>query len=154
MWEQQVEAALDLQTAYAHVAVPVLDDLVRRTPGIQTKQRYARHLQQAVPEHADRILQDPAWDGLAAVLAEAETAGHNPASLLHQALGQRTLDDARNPARTLTWRIHRLGQRHTPGPRAQAAMARSTTRVPTTPTHPPSATSIAAQQSTAHTRRR
>ncbi|MER6769719.1 mobilization protein [Streptomyces bacillaris] len=147
------QTLVHLQTAYAHVAVPVLNDLARRTPGIQTKHRYARHLQQTAPEHAERILQDPAWDALATVLADAETAGHNPTSLLNQALDQRTLDDARNPARALTWRIHRLGQRHTPGPRAQAAMARSTTRRPTTTTHPPAATPAAVQQPP-HTRRR
>ncbi|MEU3046901.1 mobilization protein [Streptomyces sp. NPDC006984] len=148
------QALAHLQTAYAHVAVPVLDGLALRTPGIQTKQRYARHLQQAVPDHADRILQDPAWDALATVLADAETAGHNPAALLGQAIGQRTLDDARNPARALTWRIHRLGQRHTPSPRAQAAMARSTTRRPATaPNHPPTAAPAAAQQPP-HMRRR
>ncbi|UTR82544.1 relaxase/mobilization nuclease domain-containing protein [Streptomyces cavourensis] len=140
------QALVHLQTAYAQVAVPVLDDLARRAPGIQTKQRYARHLQQAVPEHADRILKDPAWDALTTTLADAETAGHNPATLLDQALGQRTLDDARNPARALTWRIHRLGQRHAPSPLAQAAMARSTTRLPATPVHPPTATPTAVQQ--------
>ncbi|MEU6060628.1 mobilization protein [Streptomyces sp. NPDC047097] len=142
-----------LQTAYAHIAAPVLDGLARRTPGIPTKERYARHLQQAVPEHADRILKDPAWDALATVLSDAETVGHNPATLLDQALGQRTLDDARNPARTLTWRIHRLGQRHTPSPRAQAAIARSTTRRPGAPVHPPAAAPTTAPQQP-HVRRR
>ncbi|MGW4888774.1 mobilization protein [Streptomyces murinus] len=140
------QALVHLQTAYAQVAVPVLDDLARRAPGIQTKQRYARHLQQAVPEHADRILKDPAWDALATVLADAETAGHNPSPLLDQALGQRALNNARNPARALTWRIHRLGQRHAPGPLAQAAMARSTTRLPAIPVRPPAATPTAVQQ--------
>ncbi|MEV0302080.1 mobilization protein [Streptomyces prasinus] len=154
----QQEAAAEqtlvhLQTAYAHVAVPVLDDLARRTPGIQTKHRYARHLQQAVPDHADRILKDPAWDALTTVLADAEATGHNPATLLDQALGQRTLDDARNPARALIWRIHRLGQRHTPSPRAQAAMARSTTRRPDAPTHPSVVTPATAPQQP-HVRRR
>lgn len=140
------QALVHLQTAYTQVAVPVLDGLARRTPGIQTKQRYARHLQQAVPEHADRILQDSAWDALATVLIDAEKAGHNPATILDQSLGQRTLDDARSPARALTWRIHRLGQRHTPSPLAQAATSRSTTRLPATPFHTPAATPTAVQQ--------
>ncbi|MET7411360.1 relaxase/mobilization nuclease domain-containing protein [Streptomyces rubiginosohelvolus] len=140
------QTLVHLQTVYAKVAVPVLDDLARRTPGIQTKQRYARHLQQTVPEHADRILKDPAWDALTTTLADAETAGHNPATLLDQALGQRTLDDARSPARALTWRVHRLGQRHAPSPLAQAAMARSTTRLPATPVRPPAATPTAVPQ--------
>ncbi|MDX2917047.1 mobilization protein, partial [Streptomyces sp. NE06-03C] len=72
---------------------------------------------------------------------------------LDQALGQRTLDDARNPARTLTWRIHRLGQRHTPSPRAQAAMARSTARHPDAAIEPPTVTPAAALQRP-HVRRR
>ncbi|WP_206336596.1 hypothetical protein [Streptomyces violaceoruber] len=133
------EALVHLQTAYAQVTVPVLDDLARRTPGNQTKHRYARHLQQAAPEHADRILQGPAWDALATVLTDAETAGHNPTNLFDQAIGQRTLDDARNPARALTWRIHHLGQRHAPGLRAQAAMASAATHTATlTGQHVPS----------------
>ncbi|GAA3175840.1 MULTISPECIES: relaxase/mobilization nuclease domain-containing protein [Streptomyces] len=148
------QTLVHLQTAHAHIAVPVLDGLAHRTPGIQTRQRYARYLQQAVPEHAERILQDPAWDALATVLADAEAAGHNLGNLLDRALGHRSLDDARNPARTLTWRIHRLGQRHAPGPRAQAAMARSTTRLATTTPHPPAATPAAAQQQPPHVRRR
>ncbi|MFC7866344.1 mobilization protein [Streptomyces murinus] len=133
------QTLVHLQTAYAQVAAPALNGLASRTPGFQTKQRYARHLQQATPEHADRIMKDPAWDALATALADAETAGHNPAILIDRAIGHRPLDDARNPARTLTWRIHRLGQRHTPSPRAQAAMARSTLRLPTATTHQPAA---------------
>lgn len=72
------------------------------------------HLQEAVPEHAERILNDPAWDALATVPTEAEAAGHNAASVLDQTLGQRTLDDARNPARALTCNVRRLGEHHAP----------------------------------------
>ncbi|MFJ9855513.1 hypothetical protein [Streptomyces sp. NPDC101150] len=108
-----------------------LGNLARRAPGQQTKHRYAHHLRQAIPEHAERIVQDRAWDALTTVLAEAEASGHNAATVLDQALSQRSLDDARHPARALTWRIQRLGQRHAPGPRAQAAMARSTALHPT-----------------------
>ncbi|WP_370665813.1 relaxase/mobilization nuclease domain-containing protein [Streptomyces sp. IBSBF 2507] len=117
------QALVHLQAAYAQIAEPVLTDLARRSPGLQTKRRFAHHLQQAAPEHAERILADPAWDALATVLAEAEAAGHNAATVLDHALGQRTLHDARSPARALTWRIRRLGERHTPSPRAEAARA-------------------------------
>ncbi|ANH92272.1 hypothetical protein A8713_14775 [Streptomyces sp. SAT1] len=72
------QALTHLRTAYAHVAIPVLDGLARRTPGPQTTHRYAHHLQQAVPEHADRILKDPAWDALATVLAAPTTAPQQP----------------------------------------------------------------------------
>lgn len=67
------------------------------------------------------------------MLADAEAQGHDAVKILGQALSQRSLDDARHPARALTWRIQRLGQRHAPGSRAQAAMARSTALQPTAP---------------------
>ncbi|MFJ2268614.1 mobilization protein [Streptomyces sp. NPDC087849] len=133
------QALVHLQVAYAQVAEPVLIGLAQRAPSPQMKHRYAHHLQQAVPEHAERILNDPAWDALTSVLAEAEAAGHNATTVLVQALGQRTLDDAHSPARALTWRIRRLGDRHAPGPRAQAARARSTTQRAAAPIHPAAA---------------
>lgn len=130
------QALVHLKVAYAQVAEPVLAGLAQRAPSPQMKHRYAHHLRQAVPEHAERILNDPAWDALTAVLAEAEAAGHNATTVLGQALDQRTLDDAHSPARALTWRIRRLGDRHAPGPRAQAARARSTTQRAAAPVHP------------------
>ncbi|WML81830.1 mobilization protein [Streptomyces sp. VNUA74] len=129
------QALLHLQVAYAQVAEPVLVGLASRSPSPQTKRRFAHHLQQAVPEHAERILADSAWDALAAMLAQAEAAGHNAATVLDQALGQRTLDNARSPARALTWRIRRLGERHPPSPRAEAA--RATPVQPAAATPPP-----------------
>ncbi|MEU4999691.1 mobilization protein [Streptomyces sp. NPDC021622] len=134
------QALVHLQITYGQVAEPVLAGLAQRTPSLQTKHRFAQHLHQAVPEHAERILNDAAWDALATVLAEAEAAGHNATAVLDQALGQRTLDDANNPARALTWRIRRLGQRHAPGPRAQAAKTRSATKRAAAPIHPVAAT--------------
>lgn len=133
------QALVHLQAAYLQITVPVLDSLARRTPSLQTRRRYAHHLQQAVPEHAERILNDPAWDALATVLAEAEAAGHNAATILDQALSRRTLDDAHSPARALTWRIRRLGDRHAPGPRAQAARQHRAAGRPTAqpPQQPP-----------------
>ncbi|WP_244792870.1 relaxase/mobilization nuclease domain-containing protein [Streptomyces sp. BJ20] len=115
------QTLIHLQAAYVQITGPVLAGLASRAPSPQTQRRYAHHLQQTVPEHAERILADPAWEALAAVLAEAEAAGHNATTVLDQALNQRTLDDAHSPARALTWRIRRLGERHAPGPRAQAA---------------------------------
>lgn len=122
-----------LQAAYEQISGPVLAGLASRAPSPQTKRRYAYQLQQVVPEHAERILADSAWDALATVLAEAEAAGHNATTVLDRALRQRTLDDAHSPARALTWRIRRLGERHAPGPRAQAANASHATANPTAP---------------------
>ncbi|MFE1912332.1 relaxase/mobilization nuclease domain-containing protein [Streptomyces anandii] len=117
------QTLIHLQAAYAQITEPVLAGLASRAPSPQTQRRYAHYLQQALPKHAERILADSAWVALATVLAEAEAAGHNPTTILDRALRQRTLDDARSPARALTWRIRRLGERHAPGPRAQAANA-------------------------------
>ncbi|WP_445034384.1 hypothetical protein [Streptomyces hayashii] len=130
------QALLHLQTAYGQIAEPVLDSLAHRAPTPQTKRRFAQHIQQAVPEYAEYILNDPAWVALATVLAQAEKTGINAATVLDQALGQRTLDDAHSPARTLTWRIRRLGERHAPSPRAQAANTCSTAQRSAIPAHP------------------
>ena len=130
------QALVHLQVAYAQIAEPVLVGLASRASSPQTKRRFAHHLQQAAPEHAERILADPAWDALATVLAEAEAAGHNSAAVIDQALSQRTLDDAHSPARALTWRIRRLGERHAPGPQAEAARARSVTPRQAAPVQP------------------
>ncbi|MEU7348199.1 mobilization protein [Streptomyces bacillaris] len=145
------QALVHLQIACSRVAEPVLTGLAQRAPSLQMKHRFAYHLQQAAPEYAERILGDPAWDALAAVLAEAEAAGHNATVVIDQALGQRTLDDANNPARALTWRVRRLGERHAPGPRAQAAKARSTAQRPGVAV-PPAAAVPLQQRSPAHRR--
>jgi hypothetical protein len=134
------QALVHLQIAYGQIAEPVLAGLAQRAPSLQMKQRFARHVRQAVPHHAERILDDPAWDALTAVLAEAEAAGHNAATVLDQALGQRPLDDAHSAARALTWRIRRLGERHAPGPRAQAARTRSAAQRPNGSIPPSAAT--------------
>ncbi|OEV30451.1 mobilization protein [Streptomyces nanshensis] len=125
-----------LQAAYPDIAQPVLENLAHRAPSPQIQRHYAHQLHQAVPEHADRILNDPAWRPLTTVLAEAEGAGHDATALLDQALRQRTLDDAHNPAAALTWRIHRLGHRHTPSPRLDRVrenISEPTTTLPQTP---------------------
>ncbi|MFE6397499.1 relaxase family protein [Streptomyces alboflavus] len=129
------QTLIHLQAAYTQITEPVLAGLASQAPSPQTQRRYAHHLRAAVPEHAERILNDPAWNALATVLAEAEAAGHNPTTILDQAVSQRTLNDAHSPARALTWRIRRLGERHAPGPRAQAANAQHTALNPMAP-HP------------------
>ena len=129
--DQQVAAArqtlLHLQAAYGQAAPVPLSRLAERKPPTDFTRRYAEHLRTALPAHAEQVLGGAAWDALAAVLADAERAGHDPATLLQQAAGQRPLDDARSPAEVLTWRIQRLSERHAPSPLARAAQARSTT---------------------------
>ncbi|MFR0363348.1 mobilization protein [Streptomyces sp. MCC20] len=127
------QTLIHLQAAYVQITGPVLAGLASRAPSPQTQRRYAHQLQQTVPEHAERILADSAWEALATVLADAEAAGHNATAILDQALRQRTLDDAHSPARALTWRIRRLGERRAPGPRAQAANAHHSAMPATAP---------------------
>ncbi|MFJ1611049.1 relaxase/mobilization nuclease domain-containing protein [Streptomyces sp. NPDC088253] len=153
--DQQVAASqqtlLHLQAAYDQAAATPLTALAQRRPPQQTVDRYIRHLRQAAPEHAEQIIEDPAFDALTAALAEAETAGHDPEQLLQQAADQRALDDACRPARVLSWRIQRLSARRAPSTRARAAQARSTTRAgsvaprPYAPDHTTTAAPVQAQ---------
>jgi hypothetical protein len=91
--DQQAAAAhqtlTHLQAAYRHAATAPLTALTRHTPPAHTTERHAQHLRAALPDHADQVLTDPAWPALAAVLTDAETAGHHPQHLLEQAAGQR-----------------------------------------------------------------
>ncbi|MFF3787894.1 relaxase/mobilization nuclease domain-containing protein [Streptomyces sp. NPDC001933] len=128
--EQQVVAAhkslLHLQAAYDHSAATPLLVLGQRRPPQNLADQYVRLIRQAAPAHADQALADPAAQALTTAMADAEAAGHDPKRLLQQAADERALDDARSPARTLAWRVHRLSQKPAPSQRALAAQARST----------------------------
>ncbi|MFI1536774.1 relaxase/mobilization nuclease domain-containing protein [Streptomyces anandii] len=138
--DQQVAAAhqalIHLQAAYEHAAAQPLPALAQRKPPACTMEHHAQEIRAVLPDHADQVLDDPAWPALAAALAQAETAGHDPRQLLQHAADQRALDDARSTARTLTWRIQRLGERHSPGPRAQAPNAHHAVIDPAVPQQP------------------
>ncbi|MFK0291096.1 relaxase/mobilization nuclease domain-containing protein [Streptomyces sp. NPDC090442] len=125
--EQQAAAAEQavhhLQASYQQAAEPVLADLTRRAPRPQTVQRFEAAVREAIPDHADRILTDPAWPALATTLARAESAGHNPRHLLAEVSARRELDTAERPAEVLNWRITAQ-----PNRRAQAARTPSTWR--------------------------
>jgi hypothetical protein len=124
--EQQAAAAeaafRHLQAGYQQAGEPVLADLTRRAPRGATVRRFEQDLRAALPDHADRILADPAWPALTTTLARAETAGHNPRRLLAEVAAQRELDTAEQPAEVLNWRIAVQ-----PNKRAQAARKRSST---------------------------
>ncbi|MFI2635074.1 relaxase/mobilization nuclease domain-containing protein [Streptomyces collinus] len=150
--DQQVAAAqqtlIHLQAAYGQAAAEPLAALAQRQPPQQAVERQIRRLRQVVPEHVEQVIEDPAFAALTAALAEAEAAGHDPQRLLQQVADQRALDDARRPARVLTWRIQRLSARPAPSARARAAQARSTARVgsatqrPDAPDHTAAATPV------------
>ncbi|MGN5379546.1 relaxase/mobilization nuclease domain-containing protein [Streptomyces lasalocidi] len=139
--DQQVASAhqtlIHLQAAYEHAAAQPLAALAQRTPPARTMERHVQHVRAVLPDHADQVLDDPAWSALAAALAQAETVGHDPRQLLQHAADQRALDDARSTARTLTWRIQRLAQRHAPSDGARTAQARTAATVqPGQPANP------------------
>ncbi|MFK4144541.1 relaxase/mobilization nuclease domain-containing protein [Streptomyces sp. NPDC004065] len=139
--DQQIQAAhqtlLHLQAAYDQAAATPLAALAQRRPPQPAVNQHIRHIRQAVPDHAERIIEDPAFEALVTTLAEAEAAGHDPRRILQQTVDQRALDDARHPARVLTWRIQRISVRSAPNawPRTPA----STGQTPPTSTERPPA---------------
>ncbi|KOT38862.1 mobilization protein [Streptomyces caelestis] len=137
--EQQAAAAelalRHLQAGYQQAAQPVLAELTRRAPRTTTIHRFEQDLRAALPDHADRVLTDPAWRALTTTLARAETAGHSPRRLLAEAAARRELETAEHPAEVLNWRITVQ-----PNRRAQAAR-RQKTRT-TTPTPQPTPTTV------------
>ncbi|MEU9118724.1 mobilization protein [Streptomyces sp. NPDC048506] len=149
--EQQAAAAEQavrhLQASYRQAAEPVLADLTRRAPRPATTRRFEADVRTAIPDHADRILTDPAWPALTTTLARAETAGHRPRHLLAEVAARRELDTAERPAEVLNWRI--MAQ---PNRRAQAARASSTRH--TAPTAPVSQPATAAMSERPADRRR
>ncbi|MFF8672597.1 relaxase/mobilization nuclease domain-containing protein [Streptomyces sp. NPDC015242] len=135
--DQQVAAAhqtlVHLQAAYEQAAAAPLAALTQRRPPQQTVDRHIRRIREVVRDHAQQVLDDPSFDALATVLTDAEAAGHDPERLLEQAAHQRPLDDARRPARVLTWRIQRLSARAAVSEDARAAQTRSAAQRPNAP---------------------
>ncbi|MFI1201214.1 relaxase/mobilization nuclease domain-containing protein [Streptomyces sp. NPDC020883] len=119
------QALQHLQAAADQALVPVLAELEPRPPREQAQRVLASDIRAAVPDHADRILSDPAWPALATVLADAEARGHKPHQLLKEATAQRELTTARQPARVLITRIQHTSRNPAPNRRAEAARSRS-----------------------------
>nr|WP_203724993.1 relaxase/mobilization nuclease domain-containing protein [Streptomyces sp. SID13588] len=125
------QAFVHLTTAYEQTARPTLTALARSTPRPDATRRYEAVLHQAIPEHADRILSDPAWPALAATLAQTEKTGDNLHRALRNAAEQRELSTAQSPAEVLHWRIT-----GTTSKRQQTATARSTSTIAQATTAP------------------
>ncbi|WP_326699022.1 relaxase/mobilization nuclease domain-containing protein [Streptomyces sp. NBC_01754] len=119
------QAAQRLQSAADAALAPMLTALEARRPGEGTCRTLANDVRAAVPEHAERILADPGWPGLATVLADAEASGHKPHQLLKEAAARRELSTARQPARVLISRIQHTSRNPPPNRRAEAARLRS-----------------------------
>ncbi|MEU3068768.1 mobilization protein [Streptomyces sp. NPDC006906] len=121
------QAVQHLQSAADDALAPLLTALESRRPTEETRRTLASDVRAAVPEHAERILADPAWPGLATVLADAEAGGHKPHQLLQEAAARRELGTAHRPARVLITRIQHTSRNPAPNRRAEAARLRSAT---------------------------
>ncbi|MFF9040483.1 relaxase/mobilization nuclease domain-containing protein [Streptomyces sp. NPDC014892] len=107
--EAATRAAEHLRTAYEAAAAQPLGALYQRGRSLSRslRQRQTAVLREALPELAERILAEPGWYALAATLTDAQSAGHAPAALLTEAVGQRELDSAASVSDVLVWRLRR-----------------------------------------------
>jgi hypothetical protein len=103
------QAAEHLRSAYQLAAARPLGALYQRgrNLGRPLLQRQTTVLRQALPDMAEQILAEPGWYALAATLTDAETAGHDPASLLADAARWRELGTAESVSDVLVWRLRR-----------------------------------------------
>lgn len=104
------KAAEHLRAAYQAAAGVPLGVLYQRGRRLSQplRQRQTAHLRHAVPELADQVLAEPGWHALAATLADAERAGHDPAALLAEAAERRELGTAGSISDVLVWRLRRM----------------------------------------------
>lgn len=104
------QAAEHLRSAYQTAAPPPIAALHRRGRRLPQalRQQQTASLRRALPELVDRILAEPGWQALAATLADAETAGYNPAALLADATRRRELDTADSVSDVMVWRLRRI----------------------------------------------
>lgn len=112
---QQAEAAQlaarQLRTAYQATAAGPLATLRAHGEHLPApnRRRHTATVHAALPHLADRLQAEPGWDGLTAVLDQAEHAGHDTVTLLAKAAAQRELDSADSASDVLVWRLHHLG---------------------------------------------
>ncbi|MFJ3620520.1 relaxase/mobilization nuclease domain-containing protein [Streptomyces iakyrus] len=104
------EAAEHLRAAYRAAAEIPLGAMYQRGRRLSQRLRHKQvaHLRRAVPELAEQVLAEPGWHALAATLADAETAGHDPTALLAEAAGRRELQTADSVSDVLAWRLRRM----------------------------------------------
>ncbi|MCA1222284.1 relaxase/mobilization nuclease domain-containing protein [Streptomyces sp. 8L] len=131
--EAATRAAEHLRTAYQAASAQPLGVLYQRGRRLSRPilQRQTVLLREALPELAERILAEPGWYALAATVAEAEAAGHDPAALLSDVAERRELGTASSVSDVLVWRMRRtagLPADASPLPETGAAGNRPSTR--------------------------
>ncbi|WP_326662838.1 relaxase/mobilization nuclease domain-containing protein [Streptomyces sp. NBC_00385] len=107
------QAAEHLRAAYRQAAATpmrALRDQGRALPEVERRTHEAT-IRAALPNEERRATSSSTkTDALAATLAQAEQAGHDPKVLLQQAIDMRELDTAENTNDVLVWRLRRLAQ--------------------------------------------
>ncbi|MFI2031666.1 relaxase/mobilization nuclease domain-containing protein [Streptomyces buecherae] len=107
------QAAEHLRAAYHQAAatpMQALRDQGRALPAAERRTHQAT-IRAALPETAMRSgSPSRKTDALTATLAQVEQAGHDPKSLLQQAIDTRELDTAEDVNDVLVWRLRRLAQ--------------------------------------------
>ncbi|MER5760184.1 mobilization protein [Streptomyces sp. NPDC002082] len=104
------QTAEHLRAAYRNAAAAPLSVLRERGRRLTLplQRRYGSAMREAVPDLAQRVLDEAGWPALAATLAEAEAAGHDVVPLLTEAASRRELDTAESVSDVLVWRLRRL----------------------------------------------
>lgn len=107
--EAAARAAEHLRAAYRAASAQPLGVLYQRGRRLSRPmlQRQTVLLREALPELAEQILAEPGWYALAATIAEAEAAGHDPAALLSDVAARRELGTADSVSDVLVWRMRR-----------------------------------------------
>ncbi|MEY9841731.1 mobilization protein [Streptacidiphilus sp. EB103A] len=139
-------AAGHLRAAYRQAAatpMQALSDQGRVLPAAERSAHEAT-IRAALPKDvlpADNL---PTTDALAATLAQAEQAGHDPKALLQQAIDMRELNTAEDVTDVLVWRLRRLAQlpahpgERTRRPKAATGQTKTAANRTSTRTAPPS----------------
>ncbi|MFI5800418.1 relaxase/mobilization nuclease domain-containing protein [Streptomyces sp. NPDC051677] len=150
--EASRQAAEHLRAAYRHAAaapMQVMRDQGRALPEAE-RRTYETTIRAALPDSGLRTDAETTTDALAATLAQAERAGHDPKTLLQEAIEMRELDTAEDVNDVLVWRLRRLAQLPAhPGeaghpPQAGADRSKPAPNRTGTRTAPPTATRPAA----------
>ncbi|MFI1184550.1 relaxase/mobilization nuclease domain-containing protein [Streptomyces sp. NPDC020799] len=104
------QAAEHLRAAYRAAAGTPMAVLHQRGRHLAQplQRRHAATVRTALPHLAEQVLAEPGWYALAATLADAEAAGHDPTTLLTEAATRRELNTAESVSDVLVWRLRRM----------------------------------------------
>ncbi|MER7702376.1 mobilization protein [Kitasatospora sp. NPDC097605] len=114
------QAADHLRAAYQQTAATpmrAMRELGQALPEPE-RRRHEATIRAALGEPENRTGPPARRDALAATLAEAEKAGHDPQALLEEATSWRELGTARNTEDVLVWRIRRIADLPSPPSRS------------------------------------